>query len=77
MKVSVLRLKSYFPKHLLMSALNAIRCKRNFTSIVVRREYRLGPVSSRSLREVPEDELADASKTARSLVVVDESLKTP
>ncbi len=61
-----------------MSALNTIRCKRNFTRIVVRRGYRLGPVSSRSsLREVPEDELADASKTARSFVVVDESLKTP
>ncbi len=43
----------------------------------MRRGYRLGPVRSRSLREVPEDESVDESKTARRFVIVDEYLKTP
>jgi len=45
--------------------------------MVVRSGYMFGPGNRRSLRDAPLDDFAEASKTARSLVVQDESLETP
>jgi len=42
-----------------------------------RRGYKFGPASKVSLRDTPFVDLADASNTAQSFVVVEDSLNTP
>ena len=60
----------------LTSVVSAMRCKRKWINTSMREEWTVGPTSSKSLRETPVEERAEASKTARTLVVVLDSLKT-
>ena len=61
---------------LLMSAVMVMRQKRNLINTSMSGEWIVGPTSRRSFSDTPVADLAEASKTIRSLVVVLCSLRT-
>ena len=60
----------------LTSVVRGMRCKRKRMSTSVSEECTVGPTRSLSLRDMPDEECADASNTARTLVVVLDILYT-
>ncbi len=77
MNISILRVRRTSRNILEMSAETPTQCFLNLIRTLESGGYWQGPDSRISLRLTPEVVLAEASKTGRSLVVVDESLKTP
>ena len=60
----------------LTSVVRAIRWHRNRSKTSLRDAWTVGPTSSISFRDTPDEDLADASNTARIFVVVLESFGT-
>ena len=61
---------------LLTSAVSAMRCSPNRSSISIKDEWTVGPTSSVSFREILDADFAEASNTAQILVVVLDSFLT-
>ena len=68
--------KLYSPVHFTTSVVTATHLNLNQRSTSTSGGWIVGPTNKQSFREVPDADLADASKTARTLVVVLDALYT-